>query len=320
MLAICLALTASVAWGASDFLGGISSRSYAVLTVLAVSQPAGLLVILIAVAVHGQLPVLGITTVWAVAAGLCSVGSLASLYMAMSRGDMVLIAPLASLGVIIPVIVGLVEGNTVTLLVVLGFVLAIIGTLATTWSAPEPETREKKSNLTAALLALGSAAGQGLFLVTLNHASSSDPFTATAIARVVSCAITLTAFLAFRHRTRPPQPGPTPVQTRGAVRPREATGAQAVDTRLAEAVDNTAVRSRVPWILLAAAGAADALAEVTFAWASTSGELSISAVLSSLYPLVTMLLAMIFLHERMRAIQGIGAVGVVVGVVLLSIG
>jgi drug/metabolite transporter (DMT)-like permease len=299
MLAICLALTASVAWGASDFLGGISSRSYAVLTVLTVSQPAGLMVIAVAVAVHGQLPVLGISTVWAVAAGLCSVGSLGSLYLAMSRGDMVLIAPLASIGVVIPVGVGLVEGNKVTVLIVLGFVLAIIGTLATTWSAPEPGSKEKKSNVAAALLALGSAAGQGLFLVTLNHASSGDPFTATAIARVVSCAITLLAFLAFRRSVRAP--------------------ASMVSAPAAASDDGPAARSRAPWIVLAAAGAADAIAEVTFAWASTSGELSISAVLSSLYPLVTMLLAMIFLRERMRAIQGIGAVSVVVGVVLLSI-
>ena len=52
MAAVLLALAASASWGVSDFLGGLKTRSLNVLTVLAVSQPAGL--ILIAVVVAGR--------------------------------------------------------------------------------------------------------------------------------------------------------------------------------------------------------------------------------------------------------------------------
>ena len=42
MVALTLALAASVAWGSSDFLAGVKARNVAVLTVLLVSQVAGL--------------------------------------------------------------------------------------------------------------------------------------------------------------------------------------------------------------------------------------------------------------------------------------
>jgi len=46
--AIALALGASALWGVGDFLGGVTSRRIATLTVLAVSQVAGLVGILVA--------------------------------------------------------------------------------------------------------------------------------------------------------------------------------------------------------------------------------------------------------------------------------
>lgn len=47
MLGIALALASSIAWGTSDFLGGLRSRRMSALTVLLVSQPVGLVLALI---------------------------------------------------------------------------------------------------------------------------------------------------------------------------------------------------------------------------------------------------------------------------------
>ena len=47
MLGIALGLASSIAWGVSDFLGGIQSRRISVLTVLLVSQPVGLVLALV---------------------------------------------------------------------------------------------------------------------------------------------------------------------------------------------------------------------------------------------------------------------------------
>ena len=49
-----LALAASLSWGVGDFLAGLSSRKLQLLTVLVVSQAAGLTSLVVLVAVRGS--------------------------------------------------------------------------------------------------------------------------------------------------------------------------------------------------------------------------------------------------------------------------
>ncbi|MGI9136057.1 MAG: EamA family transporter [Candidatus Nanopelagicales bacterium] len=72
--------------------------------------------------------------------------------------------------------------------------------------------------------------------------------------------------------------------------------------------------------VLAAIGILDASANLLFGIASTLGMLSTTSVLSSLYPVVTAVLAAIVLRERLRPIQYAGVTVAMVGVVLLSAG
>jgi len=73
-------------------------------------------------------------------------------------------------------------------------------------------------------------------------------------------------------------------------------------------------------VLLAVVGVADAAANLTFGWASTRGLVSVAAVLGSLYPVVTVLLAWLLLHERLGRVQTIGVAGALAGVVLIGAG
>lgn len=57
-----------------------------------------------------------------------------------------------------------------------------------------------------------------------------------------------------------------------------------------------------------------------YAVASTSGLLGVVAVLSSLHSLVTVLLARIFLHERLSRPQGLGVLLCLGGVVAIAVG
>lgn len=77
-------------------------------------------------------------------------------------------------------------------------------------------------------------------------------------------------------------------------------------------------RSDIP--TLAAIGVLDASANLLFGIASTLGMLSTTSVLSSLYPVVTAVLAAIVFRERLRPIQYAGVTIAMVGVVLLSAG
>ena len=69
---------------------------------------------------------------------------------------------------------------------------------------------------------------------------------------------------------------------------------------------------------IAAVGAFDALANVALGAAAQNNNLTITAVLGSLYPIITALLAWWFLNERMRRIQYFGVAVAMVGVVVLS--
>ncbi len=77
-------------------------------------------------------------------------------------------------------------------------------------------------------------------------------------------------------------------------------------------------RSDAP--VLAVVGLTDAAANVSFAVATTLGLLSTTAVLSSMYPVVTALLAAVFLHERLRGVQYAGVALVMAGIVAVSVG
>jgi drug/metabolite transporter (DMT)-like permease len=65
-------------------------------------------------------------------------------------------------------------------------------------------------------------------------------------------------------------------------------------------------------------GLLDAGANALFALALTRGMTSTVGVIGSLYPVTTVALAAIVLHERPRALQALGVVGVLVGIGLVT--
>lgn len=67
-------------------------------------------------------------------------------------------------------------------------------------------------------------------------------------------------------------------------------------------------------------GLGDAGANLLFAWATQRGLLSITAAVGSLYPVATVLLAYVVLHERLHRIQIVGVVAALFGVMLISAG
>ena len=70
--------------------------------------------------------------------------------------------------------------------------------------------------------------------------------------------------------------------------------------------------------LLTGVGLGDVAANATFALATREGLLSVVSVLASLYPVITVLLARQVLHERLRPVQVLGALGTLAGVGLLA--
>jgi drug/metabolite transporter (DMT)-like permease len=129
-------------------------------------------------------------------------------------------------------------------------------------------------------LALVAAIAFGLFLVAIRYASRPDPLWGVLATRAGSVSALLVLGLAFRSRIR------------------------------------VALLDLPPLII---AGTLDVAADVFFAFATTLGLLSVVSILSSLYPVSTVVLARIVLNERMAPPQLAGIGLALAGVLLISI-
>ena len=80
-------------------------------------------------------------------------------------------------------------------------------------------------------------------------------------------------------------------------------------------------RAKAPvtaWPTFALVGLLDTAANSAFAIATTSGLLSLVAVLGGIFPVVTVALAYVFLHERLQPLQRAGVILALAGIPLIS--
>src|SRR5690348_8812259 len=127
VLAIALGLAASVSWGAGDFLGGLQSRRMPVVAVVLGSQLAGLALVAVIVAIRGSAPPGGDFLLYAATSSIGGIVGLTAFYHALSIGAMGVVAPLSSTAAVIPVVVGLASGDSLSALQASGIGLAIVG-------------------------------------------------------------------------------------------------------------------------------------------------------------------------------------------------
>ncbi len=281
MLAVALAVASSVAWGLADFVGGLKSRRFAVAAVLVVSQGAGLVLIAAIVAARGESPPPGDFALYAAISAIAGIAGLAALYRGLAVGVMSVVAPLSATAAAIPVTVGIATGDRPSALQVAGIGLAICGAV---FAAREPrsDSGDAHAGITAgAGLGLLAAVGFGSFFLAMDKASDGDVFWAIFVNRVTGVGLLVLAVLALRASI-PPEP-------------RELAA-------------------------LASIGLLDITANTLYGFASTEGLVSVVAVVSSLYPLVTIALARVVLHERIARAQQLGVAVALGGVVLITAG
>jgi drug/metabolite transporter (DMT)-like permease len=280
VLAIALGIAASVSWGVADFIGGIQSRRMPVVAVVLGSQLSGLALVGVIVAVRGKAPPGGDFAIYAALSSVGGIIGLTAFYKALSIGAMGVVAPLSSTAAVIPLVVGLASGDTLSALQASGIALAISGVVLASREASD-EAKGSTAVAKGAGYALLSALGFGWFFVAIAQASEADVMWAVCVNRTVSALLLTAALLVTRPRL----------------------GLKLGDVRI-----------------LVIIGVLDTGANGFFAVASTKGLVSVVAVLASLYPIVTVVLARFVLHERLHAIQRIGAAAALAGVALISAG
>lgn len=277
-MAALLALLSSVLWGGSDFLGGTVSRRLAAPVVVGASQLVGLLAVTAVTAGLGELGGPSGYLPWAVGAGLAGLVGLVAFYSALAIGTMGVVSPIAALGVVVPVLVGLLRGERPGTVQVFGIVLAVVGVVLA--SGPELSGRAGARPL---LLAVLAAFAFGLALLFIAEGGRTSTLMTLVAMRATSVAVMVVAL--------------------GAVARRTSLGLRAGD---------------VPVITVMGLG--DVGANLAFGVASTKGLVSVVAVLGSLYPVVTVLLARVVLAERLARVQNVGVAVALAGVVLIAAG
>lgn len=135
------ALATSLLWGLADFGGGLLTRRIPALTVVVVSQLLAVLVLGTVVLTTGAWSEAGPQLWYAVGAGVVGPAAMLAFYKALALGPMGVVSPLGSLGVVVPVSVGLLVGDRPGLVQFAGIGVAILGVVL----AGGPELRDRKS-------------------------------------------------------------------------------------------------------------------------------------------------------------------------------
>jgi drug/metabolite transporter (DMT)-like permease len=191
-----LALAASLSWGVGDFLAGLRSRKLQVLTVLVVSQAAGLTALGALVAVRGEGPPAARYLLYAALAGIAGAVGLAALYRGLAVGSMSVVAPISATAAVIPVVAGLVTGERPSAAQGAGIGLALAGVvLASRERSSDGGGRRVAEGVGLALVA---AVSFGLLLVALGAASDADASWATFAMRSTSFTLLAATALVVR--------------------------------------------------------------------------------------------------------------------------
>lgn len=299
MVVIVLALVASLAWGGSDFLGGYAAGGAPLSFVLASSQLAGLLAFAPVLLLQGNaMPADGRLLI-GFAAGAIAVAELSLIYLAIRRGPVVVVAPIAALGAALPVAVGIAGGDHVGPVVVAGLTCCLGGAAAAAWSPAGARAARaaRRDVLTGAAIGGGAAIGAGTVLTMIDIASKGNVIWAIGAIHAGG-AITATAWLGFAAVAR---------ASSGADQPR----------RLARAFTSL-LPSRTSALAAVAVGLSDVVADTAYAIATRSGALSVVSVLASLYPITTIALGWFALRQRVIRVQLACAVLACAGIALLA--
>lgn len=276
-MGVVLALGAALAYGLSDFIGGLASRRTTPWPVAMLAGLGGLGgAVALAVAFPGEPATADLA--WGAVSGLGSGAGSVFLYRGLATGRMAVVAPVSAVGAaLVPVVVGLATGERPSALVAIGIVIALPGIWLVA-RTPDASTDERTGGLVDGLLA---GLGFGLLFVALGQVPDGAGFWPLGVGQSVTLVTVCLLATALRE----------------------------------------------PWLPTAAsewwgavAGLVATAAVLMFLLATQTGLLTVAAVLTSLYPAFTILLAALVLREHIYRIQGSGLVLCGVAVAMVAAG
>jgi len=281
LLSILFGLLAALGWGAGDFTGGLASRKTGAYRTVFYGEVIGIFVLFFVITLFGE-PIPNIRSwMFAMLAGALGTMGLILLYHSMTLGLMSIAAPVSALlAAAIPVFVGIFREGLPEWKTFIGFGFALFAV----WMISQGEggMTDIVSHLSDLKLPLLAGIGFGFYFILMHEATNTGATVWPMIASRFGGLILITTYM---------------LATRS----------------LWKVQDSSA------WPIIILNGILDISGNVFFILASQTGRLDVAAVLSSLFPGSTVLLAWIFLKERLTRSQWIGIGSALIAIVLMTI-
>jgi drug/metabolite transporter (DMT)-like permease len=279
LLSILFGLSSALAWGMADFCGGLASRKTRAYQAVLYGEAVGLAALLAAAFFSREAAIAWSDWWFCFLAGSMGVLGLLLFFHSMTKGKMSVAAPVSAL---MAAILPVIVGSFVD-----GFPgwLTMAGfalALAAIWFISQPDGTPKSLQVHLADLSLPLIAGVsfGIYFILL-HRGSQDGFFWPMVASRLSGVITMVIYtLVTRQSFRPP---------------------------------------KVVWLLVILNGVLDISGNGMYILAGQAGRMDVAAVLASLYPASTVVLAWVFLHERLNRLQLTGILTALAAIVLMTV-
>jgi drug/metabolite transporter (DMT)-like permease len=279
LLSIFYGLTSALTWGAADFTGGIASKRANVYGVVIGAEGFGMFLFVILALAFRESIPPWQTWLWGSASGLSGGFGLLLLYRALANGRMSVAAPVSA---VIAAIIPVVVGGFLDGLPGVWTFAGILLALMAVWLIAHGENGGENPAIRLNEITLPLIAGIvfGMYFVFMHQASREAIFWPIVASRLASTVGILAYALVTRQPWRP---------------------------------------ERKTWPLIALSGFLDASGNAFYVLGGQLGRLDVSAVLGSLYPGSTVLLAGLFLHERLNRLQLAGILTALTAIVLMTL-
>lgn len=282
---VVLGLASAAAWGSADFGGGLAGRRAPLFGVVLFSQLLGLGLALGVAIVRGESFPAPNDIAIAIAGGLCGGVGIAALYGGLARGRMGVVAPISGvLSAVVPVSAGILlqglPGPAALAGIGLALVAVVLVSSAPRGSAEVPQPRIAGIPADVAI-AIIAGASLGLLNLAISRLTPGSVFAPLVLVRLTEAVLVGSVLLTIRRPWRLPS---------------------------------------AIWPLVLVVGGLDMAGNGLFVLAAQAGRLDIAAILSSLYPVATLILAAAVLKERVVGVHALGVAVALAAIVLVRIG
>lgn len=283
-MGIALALVSALSYGVSDVIGGLASRRISFVRVAFIGQIGGLCATALIMLVIRSTPAQGADLAWGACSGIGTGLAMAFLFRGLSRGAMSVVVPLSAVGgVALPVLISVAFlGEKPPWLTWVGILIALPALWFISSSTDGPGSASR------AAVCDGLAAGGGIAIqyLCLAQADTSSGLWPILSGRAAAIATILVAAVAFMR-------SPT--------------------------VRNTAATPPPVLALSVGAGVLAATALAAYLYALRTEFVTVAVVLSSLYPVVPVIVGIVFLNERLRRSRALGLAAALTATALIAV-